>query len=149
MKSIEQIMQHDHERLDALLEAGAKKLQEGQWHESTELLEQFRYGIEDCHMVVEETLLFPAFEKHSGNADHPLTTLLCKGHQDLRIFIQEMQEAISSQDTEEYDAILSTVRALLKLHDNKEETELYPYLSAALSDHGEAAGQIILQSCQT
>jgi len=147
MKSIEQIMQYDHERLDALLEAGAKKLQEGQWHAAAELLEQFRHGIEDSHMRVEETILFPAFEKHSGNANHPLTALLCKGHQDLRIFIQEMSEAIHIQDIEEYNAILGTVKALLKLHDNKEETELYPYISEALSDHGEAAGQLILHGC--
>lgn len=148
MKSIEQIMQHDHERLDTLLEASAKRVQGDQWHEASELLEQFRHGLEDCHMRVEETILFPAFERHSGNAKHPLTALLCKGHQDLRIFIQEMNEAINIRDTEEYNATLGTVRALLKLHDNKEETELYPYVSAALSDHGEAAGQVILQAAR-
>ncbi len=149
MKSIEQIMQSDHERLDLLLKAGAQQAHRGHWHEATELLKQFRNGIVDCHMKVEETMLFPAFEKHSGNANHPLTALLRKGHQDLRVFIQEMDEAINSQDTEEYDAILSTVSALLKLHDSKEETELYPYVSAALPDHGKAAGQIILEARQT
>ena len=94
--------------------------------------------------MVEESTLFPAFELQEGGEDHPLTALLRKGHQDLRIFFEEMAEAIEDQDAETFDDLLSTVQTILKQHDAKEETELYPYLATALADQGEAAGKRIL-----
>lgn len=144
MSSIDQVMQHDHKRLDMLLESCAKAAQEGRWQDSAELLERFRHGIVNGHMVVEETTLFPAFEAQEGGDDHPLTALLRKGHQDLRVFFEEMAEAISAEDVEEFTGLLSTVQTILKQHDAKEETELYPFLSTALSDQGQAAGLEIL-----
>ena len=149
MKSIEQIMRHDHERLDVLLEAGAKAVRKGLWHEATDLLQRFRHGMVDGHMMVEETMLFPAFEAQEGNDDLPLTALLRKGHRDLRVFFLEMEEAIGARDAEEYSALLSTVQAILKHHDAKEEKELYPHLAEALSDQGQLAGQTILSRQET
>jgi len=144
LDSIVQIMQHDHKRLDILLESSAKAVQEGRWQDSVAFLERFRHGIVNGHMVVEETTLFPAFDAQEGGDDHPLTALLRKGHQDLRVFFEEMAEAISVEDVEEFTDLLSTVQTILRQHDAKEETELYPFLSTALSDHGQAAGQEIL-----
>lgn len=143
MTPIDQIMQHDHVRLDQLLEQSAQAVANGTWREAAHLLKTFRHGIVDGHMEVEENILFPAFERQEGGEDHPLTALLRKGHQDLRIFFEEMAEAIQDQDAETYDDLLSTVQTILKQHDVKEETELYPYLAAALADHGEAAGKRI------
>ncbi|MHB8310433.1 MAG: hemerythrin domain-containing protein [Metallibacterium sp.] len=144
MESIEQIMRHDHERLDVLLETGAKAVHEGHWREAADLLQRFRHGLVDGHMVVEETLLFPAFETQPGNAEPALTAILRKGHQDLRVFIQEMAEAIAAHDDEEFAALLRTVRALLKQHDSKEESELYPHLAAIMPDQGRAASELLL-----
>ncbi len=144
MTRIDQIMQQDHERLDALLDISARAVREGRWQDAARYLEQFRHGIADDHMVVEETTLFPAFEAWEGGTEHPLTALLRKGHRDLRVFFQEMAEAISAEDAEEFADLLSTVQTILKQHDAKEETELYPYLAEALPDHGQAVGQEIL-----
>lgn len=144
MESIEQIMRHDHERLDVLLEAGAKAVHEGLWHEAADRLQRFRHGLVDAHMVVEETLLFPAFETQQGHAGLALTAILRKGHQDLRVFFLEMAEAIAARDDEEFAALLRTVRALLKQHDSKEESELYPQVAAAMPEQGRAAGKLLL-----
>ncbi len=144
MTPIDQIMQQDHERLDQLLEQSAQAVRQGAWQEAAQFLEAFRHGIVDGHMVVEEGTLFPAFELQEGSEDHPLTALLRKGHQDLRVFFEEMAEAIADQDAETFDDLLSTVQTILKQHDAKEETELYPYLASALADQGEAAGKRIL-----
>ncbi|OCX76801.1 cation-binding protein, partial [Acidithiobacillus thiooxidans] len=124
MTPIDQIMQQDHERLDQLLEQSAQAVGKGAWQEAAQLLEAFRHGIVDGHMVVEESTLFPAFELQEGGEDHPLTALLRKGHQDLRVFFEEMAEAIADQDAETFDDLLSTVQTILKQHDAKEETEL-------------------------
>ena len=144
MSSIDQIMQHDHKRLDMILESSARAVQEGRWQDSAAFLERFHHGIVNGHMVVEETTLFSAFDAQEGGDDHPLTALLRKGHQDLRVFFEEMAEAISAEDVEEFTDLLSTVQTILKQHDAKEEMELYPFLSTALSDQGQAAGQEIL-----
>ena len=144
MKSIEPIMRHDHQRLDALLEAAADAVSEQRWQDGTTLLERFRHGIVDGHMVVEETLLFPAFESQPGNADLALTAILRKGHQDLRVFLEEMAEAIAAHDDEEFAALLRTLRALLRQHDAKEESELYPHLAAIMPDQGRAASELLL-----
>lgn len=124
-------MQHDHERLDGLLEGTATAVRKGQRREAVELLERFRHGIVDSHMVVEETLLFPAFEARENDTEHPLTAVLRKGHVDLRVFFQEMAEAIEAADAEEFGDLLRTVQTVLKQHDAKEEAELYPHLAAA------------------
>lgn len=144
MKSIEPIMRHDHQRLDALLEAAADAVSEQRWQDGAVLLERFRHGIVDGHMVVEETLLFPAFESQPGNADLALTAILRKGHQDLRVFLEEMAEAIAAHDDEEFAALLRTLRALLRQHDAKEESELYPHLAAIMPDQGRAASELLL-----
>lgn len=148
MKSIEQIMRHDHERLDALLEAAANAVSEQRWQDGAMLLERFRHGIVDVHIMVEETTLFPAFEAQPGNAGLALTAILRKGHQDLRVFFQEMAEAIAAHDDEEFAALLRTVRALHKQHDAKEESELYPHLAAIMPDQGRAASELLLSSQQ-
>jgi len=144
MKGIEQIMRHDHERLVALLETGARAVREGRWIEAAKFLERFRHDLVDGHMMVEETILFPAFEAQAGHGDLPLTALLRKGHRELHVFFMEMEEAIGAQDTEEYNALLSAVQAILKHHDAKEEEELYPFVAEALPDQGQLAGQTIL-----
>ncbi len=144
MESIDQIMQHDHERLDLLLEQSAEAVSHGAWQEAAHFLEAFRHGIVDGHMTVEESTLFPAFERQKGDAAQSLTALLRKGHQDLRIFFEEMAEAIQEQDAETFEDLLGTVQTILKQHDAREENELYPFLTTALTDHGEAAGRRIL-----
>ncbi len=144
MHNIAEVMQHDHERLDQLLENSAQAVRSGAWQDAADFLEKFRHGIVDGHMAVEENTLFPAFEHQEGGNDHPLTALLRKGHQDLRVFFEEMAEAIKDKDAETFEELLSTVQTILKQHDAKEESELYPFLASAVPDHGDAAGKRIL-----
>ena len=141
MRPIDQAMQSDHERLDRLLAATAQAVEAGRWQEARGALAKFRHGIEDGHMAVEEQTLFPAFERREGGGEHPLTALLRKGHQDLRLFFMEMADAIGAEDAEEFADLHSTVQIILRQHDAKEEGELYPFLAEALPDHGAAVAE--------
>ncbi len=141
MNPIDVAMQSDHERLDQLLVQTAAAVEKQDWENAARHLAHFRHGIEAGHMVVEEETLFPAFEKREGGGEHPLTSLLRKGHQDLRVFFAELADAVAAHDAEEFNDLLSTVQVILHQHDAKEESELYPFLAAALPDHGEAATQ--------
>ncbi len=132
MKSIQAIMQNDHEHLDTLLLSVETAVKNQDWQGAERLFAQFRDRTVSTHMKTEEELLFPAFERWSQEADHPLTSLLRKGHQDLRVFFAEIEESLQQHDAEEFSDLLSTVKIILQQHDAKEENELYPHLDAAL-----------------
>ena len=141
---IANILQQDHERLDRMLEDAAQAVQDARWEEAAKTLESFRRGIVEGHMAVEESLLFPAFEAWEGGEDHALTALLRKGHRDLQVFFSEMADAITAHDAEEFGDLLSTVQTILKQHDAKEESEVYPHLAEAVADGGELAAKRLL-----
>ena len=56
-----------------------------------------------------------------------LTATLRRGHRDLSVFFDELNEA---HDAEEYGRIAGAMRALLARHDDKVEAELYPLAQA-------------------
>jgi hypothetical protein len=68
--------------------------------------------------------LFPAVE---GEAETVLTATLRKGHRDLPVFSDELNDAL---DAEEYGRIAGAMRALLACRDDKEEAELYSLAQA-------------------
>jgi len=71
--------------------------------------------------------LFPAVE---GGAETVLTATLRKGHRDLPVFFDELNDALEAHGAEEYDRIAGAMRALLARRYEKEEAELYPLAKA-------------------
>ena len=128
MWSIGEAFARDHRRLEQALEASAAHVRAGKWDAGAISFAAFRGGIER-HMQVEEQILLPAIE---SGMETPLTAMLRKGHRDLRIFFEELDDALSARDAEEYGRIVASIRALLVLHDEKEEAELYPAAEARL-----------------
>ncbi len=126
MQDIGAAFAHDHRRLEQALAASASHVQAARWDAAAEAFAGFRGGIER-HMAVEEQVLFPAVE---NGAETPL--ILRKGHRDLRVFFDEIEDALSARDAEEYRRIAASMRALLERHDEKEESELYPAAQAQL-----------------
>jgi hemerythrin-like domain-containing protein len=91
-------------------------------------------------MDVEEEILFPAVE---NGTETPLTAILRKGHRDLRVFFDGIEDALNARDAEEYSRIAASMRALLERHDEKEEAELYPAAQARLgADAAAVAGRL-------
>jgi hypothetical protein len=71
--------------------------------------------------------LFPAV---AGAAETVLTATLRKGHRDLPVFFDELNDALEAHDAEEYGRIAGAMWALLSGLDDKEEAELYPLAQA-------------------
>ncbi len=128
MPSIGEIFAHDHRRIERALEVSAALVDAARWDEAANAFATFRRGIEQ-HMRVEEQVLFPAVEE---GAETPLTAILRKGHRDLRVFFDELDDALKARDADEYGRIAVSIRALLERHDEKEEAELYPVAQARL-----------------
>jgi hemerythrin-like domain-containing protein len=122
LRTIGDAFADDHRRLEQALEASVAHVQAGRWDAAAEAFVTFRRGIER-HMAVEEEVLFPAVEE---GAETPLTAILRKGHRDLRVFFDELGDAVEARDAVEYGRIAASMRALLERHDEKEEAELYP-----------------------
>jgi hemerythrin-like domain-containing protein len=128
MRSVGEAFAHDHRRLERTLQASAAHVGAARWDAAAAAFAKFRRGIER-HMEIEEQLLFPAVE---GGAETPLTAILRKGHRDLRVFFDELDDALRARDADEYGRITASMRALLERHDEKEEAELYPAAQARL-----------------
>lgn len=122
MSSLEEAFAHDHRRLEQALEASAAHVGAGRWDDGANAFATFRLGIER-HMQVEEQVLFPVVE---SGTETPLTAILRKGHRDLRVFFDELDDALLARDATEYARIAASMKALLARHDEKEEAELYP-----------------------
>jgi hypothetical protein len=71
--------------------------------------------------------LFPAV---AGAAETVLTATLRKGHRDLPVFFDELNDALEAHDAEEYGRIAGAMWALLSRLDDKEKAELYPLAQA-------------------
>lgn len=130
MTGIQEAFTEDHRRLDALF-AKAKQGLDGDVTGAAAAFDRFCKAIER-HMATEEAHLFPAYEKTHGD-DNALTSILRKGHKDLRSFFEEIAEALAHGDTDEAGALMDVVAQILQHHDEKEEAELYPAMTELLS----------------
>lgn len=135
MQSISQSFADDHRRLERHLEAAIAHVGQGRFDAAAADVAAFRRGIER-HMAIEEQILFPAVE---DGTETPLTAILRKGHRDLRVFFDELDDALQAKDADESARIAASIRALLERHDEKEEAELYPAAQARLGAAAAAA----------
>ena len=135
MSTIGKAFAQDHRRLEAELSGAFRSIETEDWRAASSGFARFRDGIER-HIEVEEQVLFPAVE---NGVETPLTAILRKGHRDLKVFFDEVEDAIEERDQDEALRIISTMRAFLELHDKKEEAELYPVAQERLGTAGAAS----------
>ncbi len=128
---LEQAFVRDHRRLEEALDESAASVRAARWDAAAAAFAGFRRRIEE-HMALEEQELFPAVD---GGAENTLTAMLRKGHRDLRVFFDELNDALEARDVEEFSRIAGSLRGLLARHDEKEEAELYPLAQARLGEH--------------
>ena len=122
--SLETVFSAHHRLLDQLWEDTRACVHAQDWSGAVTAFATFRAAIER-HMRAEEQILFPAYEEAYGS-DNPLTSILRKGHKDLRSFFDEIGEALENKDGDESAALMGTTGQILLHHDTKEEEELYP-----------------------
>lgn len=74
---------------------------------------------------MEENVLFPAFETHTGSTAGP-TQVMRMEHEQLRGLMQDMAHAVVKTDYEGYLGLSETLNMLTQQHNMKEENMLYP-----------------------
>ncbi len=131
MTSINEHMTTDHRQVDALYEAAERAARAGELTALTRSAEEFLRRIA-AHIAVEDDLLFPAFEEHTGMGEGGPTATMRLEHRDLEALFQQMRAALSSQDAAGYLRASAPMMDLLVQHNQKEEQMMYPMLDEAL-----------------
>ncbi len=137
-KSIKVYFEADHDRLDNLF----KKFQEFKrvdFPKARECFKEFKIGLQR-HIVWEEEILFPLFEKKTGMTSGP-TQVMRIEHRQIRDFLEAIHKKVQEpsalggpgSDPEE-----SGLLSVLSAHNQKEEAILYPAIDRLLSDEDRA-----------
>ena len=131
MDKIADFMGKDHDRLDGIFKE-FQTIKQSNLTGAKRLFADFKAGLER-HIIWEEDILFPMFETRTGMYDSGPTAVMRMEHRQIKGFLAQIQDAISSGNTktEEFENGLSEV---LTAHNNKEESILYPWIDDSISE---------------
>lgn len=140
METISGYLTLDHRRCDDHFAAAEEFAAKRDWAAATASFEQF-HATMTHHFGMEEQVLFPAFERETGNTQGP-TQIMRREHEQMRELFARMAAAIAAKDADEYAGLSETLLILLQQHNLKEEQVLYPMSEQAFGVRG---GEVLLQ----
>lgn len=124
----------DHDRLDGLFRQfqQTKRLD---FARARECFKEFKFGLQR-HIVWEESILFPLFERKTGQTGP--TDVMRAEHRRIGDRLEAIHQKVKLQDPDS-DAPEADLLALLDAHNQKEENVLYPAIDRLTSDEEKAA----------
>jgi regulator of cell morphogenesis and NO signaling len=134
--SIRTTFAEDHDRLDALF-AEYRAMKRTDHDSAKECFKQFKFGLQR-HIVWEEQILFPLFDRKAGITGGGPTAVMRAEHRQIADRLEAIHQKVRARDPEtehEEEALL----AVLTAHNEKEEKVLYPMLDR-LATPEEVAG---------
>jgi hemerythrin-like domain-containing protein len=114
----------DHDRLEAVLDATRRLMQEGRWADARETYDDFDQGLAR-HIRIEEDVLFPLFEARTGIVDGP-TAVMREEHRAIRSAVTLMRQALEAEDAGAFQEGRVFLESVMPAHNAKEEHVLYP-----------------------
>ena len=132
MPSISEYMTKDHRDCDDVFAGAEAEVDREDWDNARELVRKFLDTMER-HFLMEEQVLFPAFEQQTGIVHGP-TTIMREEHQQIRQLLMQLQAALDERQREEYLDTAETLLIMMQQHNMKEEGMLYPMCDQQLSD---------------
>ena len=97
------------------------------------LFDEFMAGLQG-HILAEEELLFPVFEKRTGMTEGGPTAVMRMEHGQIKGFLEEMNARLLAGTSENLDELGVALLELLISHNQKEEGVLYPSIDGMLTD---------------
>lgn len=148
MTTISHYLSGDHKRCDDFFIEAETAAAKSQWEHAFSVFLQF-FEATERHFVMEEEVLFPAFEKAVGSSAGP-TAVMRSEHAQMRGLLRQMAQALDDKNTDDYLGHSETLNILMQQHNLKEEGMLYlmsdrvlagrqSELIAAMHDIGAAA----------
>jgi regulator of cell morphogenesis and NO signaling len=129
-KTIREFYEKDHERLDELFKT-FQQLKRSDILKAKGVFEEFKSGLER-HIVWEEDLLFPLWEKKTGRSEEGPTVVMRGEHRQIKQQLNAIHGKVLQRNPDsdqEEQALLD----ILGSHNRKEERALYPAIDQVAS----------------
>jgi len=124
MSTILDFLGNDHRACDDLFASAEAAVAKRDWNSARDLFDQFQAAMAR-HLAMEEDVLFPAFESHTGMSSGP-TQVMRMEHTQMRDLMQEMDKAVAASNQAGFLGLSETLNMLMQQHNLKEENMLYP-----------------------
>jgi hemerythrin superfamily protein len=134
--TIQHFFQEDHERLDGLFKT-FQALKRSDYAKAKEAFIQFKFGLQQ-HIVWEEEILFPLWERQSGMAEVGPTMVMRAEHRQIGEHLEAIHQKVQREDPES-DQDEQRLLAVLAAHNKKEELVLYHAIDNILSETDRAS----------
>jgi len=129
-RTITAFYEQDHDRLDELFKT-FQQLKRSDFPKADEAFKEFKFGLQR-HIVWEEDVLFPLWEKETGMSEGGATSVMRAEHRQIGQHLEAIQRKVTEQNPDsdqEEQALLN----LLGSHNMKEERVLYPGIDRVTS----------------
>jgi hemerythrin-like domain-containing protein len=124
MNTIPSYMTARHRHCDDSFIAAESAVAKTDWETANDQWQTFATDLAH-HFSQEEQILFPAFEDATGMTMGP-TQVMRGEHVQMRQLVQEMTQALTDHQKEQYLGLSETLMILMQQHNMKEEQMLYP-----------------------
>ena len=131
MDNIRDFMAENHRQCDEYFVAVEQDVAKAAWETAGANFSRFREAMQR-HLAVEESLLFPAFERSTGMSMGP-TQVMRAEHAQMRELIDAAEGALLARDADDYSGYTETLLIMTQQHNMKEENILYPMCDQHLS----------------
>ncbi|OLS27945.1 MAG: Iron-sulfur cluster repair protein YtfE [Candidatus Heimdallarchaeota archaeon LC_2] len=129
MSNVMEFMSHDHDSLDEIFTQF--KFQKNEDLEKAKtLFTEFRAGLEK-HIVWEEEILFPIFEKAQNMHTEGPTAVMREEHVMIKAILDQIQTEINNGNNK-VNHLEENLFKVLKPHNDKEESILYPWIDKSI-----------------
>jgi len=131
METIGSYLEHDHARCDALLRQAQQAVRGASWRQARLDMAAFQHALER-HLLVEERILYPAFERAIGKAVSPTAAMRAE-HLRIRAVAQRLSDTVAARDMGGFVIHAEALLLVLHQHSEKEEGVLYPMIERVLA----------------
>ena len=129
-KTICEFYEQDHDRLDELFKT-FQKMKRSDFAKAKEAFKAFKFGLQR-HIVWEEDLLFPLWEKETGMSEGGATSVMRAEHRQIGQQLEAVHDKVGDQNPDS-DQEEQALVDLLGSHNLKEERVLYPAIDQLTS----------------
>lgn len=129
--SVLEFMGEDHDRLDGIF-GTFRNIKNTDMAKAKLLFHDFKTGLQR-HIVWEEEILFPIFEGKTGMHDAGPTVVMRMEHRQIKEFLEKIHGEIAEGRTSAIDGLENGLLEVLRAHNDKEESILYPWIDDAAS----------------
>lgn len=131
MDSFSDYLTKDHASWEAMFRAAQQAVSGARWRQAGEHMAAFQHALER-HLLIEERILFPAFERAIGSALSP-TAAMRSEHLRIRAVAQRLANTVNSGDMASFIRHAEALLLVLHQHSEKEEGVLYPMIERVLA----------------